>query len=64
MIPGTALVESAERGGFDLDVGSIREEARSIAVLLGRRDRLLRMSAVLLGLAIAISSLALVRFLL
>lgn len=63
LIPTTSLAERSGAEGWELDVASIREEARSIAVLLLRRDRLLRMSAVLLGSAIVISALALVRYL-
>ena len=47
-----------------LDVERIRKEARVIAILLLRRDRMLRLGAVALGGSIILSSLALVRFLL
>lgn len=64
LIPQTSITEALPDGGFSLDVECIRKEARVIAILLLRRDRMLRLGAVALGGSIILSSLALVRFLL
>lgn len=49
-------------GAWEVDLQSVREEAKTTATLLARRDIMLRASAVVLGLALASSCLTLVRF--
>lgn len=63
VIPHSGLTEFVD-GKWDVDIDSIRHEAVTIAVLLQRRDRLLRISAVFLGTSIIFSTATLVRFLL
>lgn len=62
-IPGTTFAELQPDGSFEIDVDGLRAEARTIAVLLRRRDVLLRFGATLLALAILMSSLILLRML-